>query len=245
MDKEMNTKDFLKNDSRGNLIGLYVRSNASGALRFIVEQLVTALAGWIPTPAGMVIRAILYKPLLPAGSAAFFSEQNVDIKYFNRLWCGRNVFIDRNCRIHSSPAGIRIGRNTRIMFASYVCAFSGHLKENEGIYIGESCWVGINCVIAAGDARVEIGDNTLIGPNVTIATGNHKFESGKLIMEQSYEQEPISIGKDCWLGANSVILGGVKIGEHSVVAAGAVVNKDVPAYSIAAGVPAKVIEEIK
>ncbi|MDD4940139.1 MAG: acyltransferase [Candidatus Omnitrophica bacterium] len=245
MNKKITTKDFLKNDSGRSLSGLYIRSNAPGIFSFITEQLICALAGWIPTAAGMVIRGALYRLLLPRGSSFFFCEQNVDIKYFSRLWCGRNVFFDRNCRIHSSPAGIRIGSNSRIMFGSYLCAFSSKLKENEGIYIGESCWVGINCVIAAGEARVEIGDNTLIGPNVTIVTGNHKFESGKLIMEQSYEQEPINIGKDCWLGANSVILGGVKIGDHSVIAAGAVVNKDVPPHSIAGGVPAKLIAEIK
>lgn len=238
------TKDFLDN-SKKNLFSLYIHSNASNLYRFLMEQSLTAMVGWIPTPLGTMIRAVGYKLLLPRHSHTLYTETNVDIKYFNKIWCGKSVFIDRNCRIHSSQAQIHIGQNSRIMFGSYICAFSSKVKEREGIIIGSKCWIGINCVIAAGEAKIKIGDNTLFGPNVTIVTGNHQFKPDRLIVEQAYEQLPISIGEDCWIGANSVILGGVTIGNHSVIAAGAVVNRDVPPRTIVGGIPAKVIGHIE
>ncbi|HAH21784.1 MAG TPA: transferase [Candidatus Omnitrophica bacterium] len=240
----ISTKDFL-GKSKKNLSSLYIYSNASSFSRFLCEQTLLALFGWMPTPAGILARILVYKLLSPHGSRVPFIEANVDIKYFNKIFCGRSVFVDRNCRLHSSSAEIHIGDNSRIMFGSYLCAFSSGLKEKGGIFIGNGCWVGIYAVLACGGAAITIGDYTLIGPNVTLVTGNHQFKADVLIAEQAYKQLPISIGSDCWIGANSVILGGVTIGDHSVVAAGAVVTKDVSARTIVGGVPARVIESIR
>lgn len=242
--EEIRTRDFL-GKNRVSLFSLYIHSNSSSLSRFLCEQMLLALFGWVPSPAGVLARILAYKLLLPHGSRAPFIETNVDIKYFNKIFCGRSVFIDRNCRLHSSSAEIHIGDNSRIMFGSYLCAFSSGIKERGGIFIGNGCWVGIYAVLACGGAAITIGDHTLIGPNVTLVTGNHQFETDVLIADQAYKQLPISIGSDCWIGANSVILAGVTIGDHSVVAAGAVVTKDVSPRTIVAGVPARVIESIR
>ena len=97
---------------------------------------------------------------------------------------------------------------------------------------------------AVGD--VIIGDYTRIGlQGITVTALNHNFEdTEKRIDEQGVSTTPVTIGDDVWIGANAVILPGVHIGRHCVVAAGAVVTKDVPDHSLVAGVPAKVIKQI-
>jgi acetyltransferase-like isoleucine patch superfamily enzyme len=87
---------------------------------------------------------------------------------------------------------------------------------------------------------IEIGDDTLIGPGCTIWSVNHRFRDVKTpIRLQGYDAEKITIGRDCWIAAQVVVLPGVQIGNGSVVAAGAVVTRSCEPGSILAGVPAK------
>jgi maltose O-acetyltransferase len=83
-----------------------------------------------------------------------------------------------------------------------------------------------------------------MGPDVKIYTKNHNFDNIDIpIQFQGHTSEAVNIGDDVWLGANVIVLPGVSIHSHSVIAAGSIVTKDVPAFSIVAGVPAKVIRE--
>jgi len=110
------------------------------------------------------------------------------------------------------------------------------------ISIGDNVYLNKNVSITARD-EVTIGNNVLIGPNVVINTGNHTFSDRDIpIVKQGHTSEKIVIGDDVWIAANAIILKGVNIGEGSVVAAGAVVNKDVPPYTVVGGVPAKIIK---
>ena len=89
---------------------------------------------------------------------------------------------------------------------------------------------------------IEIGDDTLIGPGCTLWSVNHRFQDGSVpIRLQGYDAQRIVVGRDCWIAARAIILPGVHIGDGSVVAAGAVVNRTCEPGSILAGVPAKVI----
>jgi acetyltransferase-like isoleucine patch superfamily enzyme len=88
---------------------------------------------------------------------------------------------------------------------------------------------------------ITIGDGSLIGMNVTIATLNHGLP---LETRNTTYPSPVVIGKNVWIGSNATILPGVKIGDNSVVAAGAVVTKDVPENTVVAGVPAKAVKKI-
>lgn len=88
---------------------------------------------------------------------------------------------------------------------------------------------------------IELADNVLVGPNATIISVNHPLDPQK---RHTVEMKPVYIDKNAWLGANSTILPGVTVGQNAVVAAGAVVTKDVPANTVVAGVPAKVIKRI-
>ncbi len=111
--------------------------------------------------------------------------------------------------------------------------------------------IGNNVIIGSdnfinGKGGLVIEDNVLFGPDVKIITESHSYSDiTKPIRAQKKTYKPIVIRNGAWLCANCVILPGVTIGKNSVVAAGAIVNKDVPDYAIVGGVPAKVIKYIK
>jgi acetyltransferase-like isoleucine patch superfamily enzyme len=96
-------------------------------------------------------------------------------------------------------------------------------------------------------AMIIIEDDVLIGSGVHIYTGNHSFNDASIpIIDQGHDEfEDVILKKGCWLGANSIILPGVSIGYNSVVAAGAVVTKNVEDYTLVGGVPAKEIRKLK
>ncbi len=108
----------------------------------------------------------------------------------------------------------------------------------KGINLGKGVLINSNTYIY-GKGGIEIGDNVLISPNCSIVAGDHTIDSNHLIIEQPSKSEKIIIGKDSWIGANSVVVGGVTIAEGSVIGAGAVVTKDTEPYSINIGVPAQ------
>lgn len=112
---------------------------------------------------------------------------------------------------------------------------------------GKNITVGKNVFINSGccfqdQGGITIGDNALIGQQVVIATLNHDLCPEK---RANMLPAPVIIGNNVWVGAHATILAGVTIGDNSVIAAGAVVTKNVPANSVVAGVPAKVIKNIE
>lgn len=99
-------------------------------------------------------------------------------------------------------------------------------------------------VLITSSGGVEIGDRTLIGYRVQILSANHSIPKGsEKIFEAGHDLAKVTIGKDVWIGGNSMILPGVTIGDGAVVAGGSVVNKDVPPYTIVGGIPAKIIKK--
>ncbi|CAH2716395.1 Maltose O-acetyltransferase [Neobacillus rhizosphaerae] len=116
-----------------------------------------------------------------------------------------------------------------------------HCDLGYNIHVGNDFYAGYNCTIL-DMAEVRIGDNCMIGPNVGIYTAGHSIEpKGR---NKSGYAIPIEIGNDVWIGGSCVILAGVTIGDNSIVAAGSVVTKDVPANTIVAGNPAKILKSI-
>ena len=110
------------------------------------------------------------------------------------------------------------------------------------VMIGDHTRVGLHNTIIG---PVIIGNHVNLAQGITVTALNHIFEdSDKRIDEQGVSTSSVIIEDDIWVGANAVILPGVTIGHHSVVAAGAVVTKDVPPHSLVAGVPAKIIKQI-
>ena len=132
------------------------------------------------------------------------------------------MHIAGNPRIHPS-ASLRCGRNI-------------HLGRNS--HINQFC-----CIWASENSRVIIGDNVLMGPGAKLFSSNHGTADLTIPMNvQPYVEKDIVIGDDVWLGANVVVVAGVEVGKGSVVAAGSVVTRNIPPWTIAAGVPAKPIK---
>jgi acetyltransferase-like isoleucine patch superfamily enzyme len=110
------------------------------------------------------------------------------------------------------------------------------------VVIGDYTRIGIHNTIIG---PVTIGSHVNLAQGITITALNHNFEDkNKRIDEQGVSTKPVVIGDDVWIGANAVILPGVTIGKHAVVAAGAVVTTDVPENTVVGGVPAKVIKKL-
>lgn len=116
-----------------------------------------------------------------------------------------------------------------------------HCDLGYNIHVGDNFYAGFNCTIL-DMAEVRIGDNCMIGPNVGIYTAGHSIEPKN--RNKSGYAIPIHIGNDVWIGGSCVILAGITIGDNSIVAAGSVVTKDIPANTIVAGNPAKIIRKI-
>jgi acetyltransferase-like isoleucine patch superfamily enzyme len=111
------------------------------------------------------------------------------------------------------------------------------LKIGNNSNIGPYCYIGCS-------GYIEIGNNVMISPRVSIYAENHVFDRTDITMkEQGVNRQFVKIEDDCWVAANSIILAGVTIGKGSVIAAGSIVTKDIPPYSIVAGVPARVIKQ--
>jgi acetyltransferase-like isoleucine patch superfamily enzyme len=165
----------------------------------------------------------------------------------------QGAMLCRSAKIRNASGDSRkiaVGCHTRVLGELSTFAHGGEIR------IGEWCYVGEGSRIWSA-ASIEIGDRVLISHSVNIfdslthplqAAARH--EQVKQIFEQghplklSLDESPVKIGNDAWIGAGAIVLRGVTVGDGGVVAAGAVVTKDVPPYSIVAGNPAVVIREL-
>ncbi|MDY6796333.1 MAG: acyltransferase [Actinomycetota bacterium] len=149
---------------------------------------------------------------------------------------GEGTFIPTMIQIRGNDRGrIVVGRNCSL---DTLCRLFA--ANDATLSIGENVGVGPYDIINAFD-NCTIGKNTMLSPYVNINCADHGMELGEPMRLQGGTYGPVVIGEDCWIGSQVVILKGVTIGEGAVVAAGAVVSRDVPPYAIAAGVPARVI----
>ena len=110
----------------------------------------------------------------------------------------------------------------------------------KNITIGRDVFINSGCHFQ-DQGGIEIGDGALIGHNVVLATINHDLDPS---MNRKNHYAPIKIGAHAWIGSNATVLSGVSVGEWSVVAAGAVVTKDVPPMTVVGGIPARIIKKI-
>jgi len=141
---------------------------------------------------------------------------------------------------------IILGNNTLISnFCTLVVANDPHNNlDNSKLIIGSNTYIGEYNNIRAGGGIIKIGNNCSISQHITIIASNHQFLKGILIQNQPWETNNnyVIIEDNVWIGANSVILPGVKIYQGAIIGAGSIVTKDIPQNAIAVGNPAKVIK---
>lgn len=218
----------------------YLRTRAANPRRYALEQIPQWLLGWVPGLPGIALRHFAYRPLLAPGSARPVVEAGVEIFHAATIHLGASVYIDRGVRLHASRAAIEIGACCRIMRGAYLCSYVSRAVAGEGIRLGPRCWVGVGSVLASGQGGLTLGEGVLIGPGVTLVTGDHDFRRDDLAsIDQDYVGSPIAIGDNVWLGTGATVVGGVTIGDRAVIAAGAVVTRDVAAGEVVGGVPAR------
>lgn len=125
------------------------------------------------------------------------------------------------------------------------CYIEPPLRANWGghfVHFGKNIYANFNLTLV-DDTHIYVGDATMFGPNVTIATAGHPILPE--LREQAYQYNmPVRIGKNCWLGAGVIVMPGVTIGDNTVIGAGSVVTKDIPANVVAVGNPCRVMREI-
>ena len=150
---------------------------------------------------------------------------------------GRHSVIQHSARLDTPPYR-KFSLGNYSVIESFAC-----INNAVGdVMIGDHTRIGLHNTIIG---PVIIGSHVNLAQSITVTALNHIFEdSKKRIDEQGVSTNPVVIEDDIWIGANAVVLPGVTIGHHSVVAAGAVVTKDVPPHSLVVGVPAKVIKQI-
>lgn len=111
------------------------------------------------------------------------------------------------------------------------------------ISIGDHVYIGPHAYVSADRVRVEIGDDTVIGPGFYLLAGDHRFDQPGVAFNASERgvNEPVTIGRNVWIGARVTLLKGVSVGAGAILAAGAVVTRDVEPLAVVAGVPARFV----
>ena len=177
-------------------------------------------------------------------SGKLFMGKNVTLRHPQLISMGRSVIIEDFVTIDAlSKSGITLGNNVTIAkYTTIQC--TGVIRSlGEGLIVGDNSAIGAYSFIGA-QGGIKIGANVIMGPRVSFHAENHNYADPLIpIRLQGESRQGIFVEDDCWIGANSIILDGVCIGQGTVVAAGSVVTKNMPPFTIIGGVPARVLKQ--
>ena len=211
-----------------------------GFFALVLHEMVLLLSAWVPGALGLVLRSRLYPLLLGACGRNVTFGQNVVLRHPHKIHIGDDVTVDDQVLLDAKGIdnrgivlenGVFLGRNTILS-----C-------KNGNIHLEERANLGFNCEIFAA-SEVRVGKDVMLAAYVYLVGGDHMHDRTDVpVARQGRVGLPIRIGDGCWLGAHAVVAGGVEVGEHAIIGAGAVVLENVPAFHIAAGVPAKVLRD--
>ena len=203
-------------------------------------ELIMLLCSWLPGALGFLLRKVLYKSLFAELGGGVVFGRNVVLRHPHKMKIGSHVMIDDNCVLDAKGC------------------------EGQDFVVGDNVIVSRGCILSAKDGKLSIGDNTNFGANCLVyAVRETTIGRDTLFAAQCYvggsmyhidrtDTPPIqqgsyasgvSIGDGCWLGAGVKVIDGVHVGNGVVLGSGAVVNKDIEPFTVAVGVPAKVIKK--
>jgi len=189
------------------------------------------------------VRGLWWRVRVAESRGALFVGRRVQIFHARHLHLGRSVTIEDDVRIDAlSREGIWLGDNVSVGRFTMIEATGVLTLLGKGVRIGANSNLGdYNYVNGVGG--LTIGENVLIGQFVSFHPQNHVIDDpDRPIKEQGTTEQGIVVEDDVWIGARVTVLDGVRIGRGAVVAAGAVVTRDVPPYAIVGGVPARIIK---
>ncbi|MGC9333209.1 MAG: acyltransferase [Anaerolineae bacterium] len=211
--------------------------------RYVGEQIVLGLFGWIPGVVGIALRAAFYRLIMRLEGIVAI-EKGVRIRFADQIRLARGVYLDEGVYLHACPGGIDIGEATLVMHHAELHVYNFRNLPHAGIRIGRESLIGEFSVLR-GQGGITIGDRVYTSPHVQLAAVNHAFsDPARPFVEQGITAEGIVVEDDVWIGAAAIVTDGVRIGSGAVVAAGAVVTKDVPPHTVVAGVPARPVRVI-
>jgi len=185
-------------------------------------------AGW------KFVRGLFIRLFLKKVKGLFFVGKHVSISHGKNISCGKSVKFEDYAEIHGLARDgllfgdyVTISKGVMIRPSSY---YGGDLGE--GLVMGEHSSIGPHGYVGCS-GKIVIGKNVMFGPKCSLFAENHVFSDTEAsIKSQGVQQKGIIVEDDCWIGSNVIILDGVTIGKGSVIGAGTLVTKDVPAGSI-------------
>ncbi len=190
-----------------------------------------------------LIRGIFFKLRIKSSVGMIFLGKQVQVAHSKYIETGKTLILGDNVKINAlSKSGIIFGNNVTIQ-NNTIIECTGVINElGEGLIVGNNVGIAPNCFFQIR-GQVNIGSNVLFGPGVYLFSENHRHnETDMFINEQGTNRIGVNILDGVWIGSRSVILDGVTIGKNSIIAAGSVVTKNVPAYEVWGGTPAKLIK---
>jgi acetyltransferase-like isoleucine patch superfamily enzyme len=190
-----------------------------------------------------LIRGMFLKFRINKSSGLIFVGKRCTFQHPWKMSFGKTITFGNNVELSAlSENGIVLGNNVTIR-SNTIIECTGVIKElGIGIVIGDNVGISQNCLIQVR-GTVEIGSNTIFGPGVSIYSESHKFDKkDQFIVNQGTSRIGLKIGTGVWVGSGAIILDGVNVGDHSIIAAGSVVNSDVPEYAIVGGIPSKILK---
>lgn len=211
-----------------------------GVWAWLRYELIVLASSGVPGALGLFLRSKLYPRLLGACGRHVTFGLHVVLRHPQRIRIGDNVVIDDGCCLDAKGtdrgsiligSGVFIGRNTILS-----C-------KNGDIQIDEDANIGFNCEIFSA-ARVRVGKRVLIAAYSYLVGGDHLHDRVDVpILQQGRTAAGIDVDDNAWVGAHVVVADGSRIGRDAIVGAGAVVSGEIPAFHVAAGVPARILRD--
>lgn len=211
--------------------------------KLILGEVLILLIGGIPGALGIALRSKLYPFLFPHIGKGVIFGRGLTLRHTHKIRLGDKVILDDFAVIDAkglANRGIEFGNGVYIGRNSIVYCKGGDIVLEDRVNLSANC-----TLFSSNDLR--IGDGTMIGAYTYVLSGgeyDHHADTPFADQDGMETKGPCRIGKNCWLGARVTVLDGVEVGDHSVMAAGAVVTRSFPEKSLVGGVPAKLLSKL-